>query len=398
MELVNPLSAFTWSAPLDVAGVAMRGVPEKQGWAFSRHGWLAARDEPTLDADALGRAVRRQLRPLSAPTLASARAEYQRREVIAFPRYFIIEPMAVCNRRCPFCPISVVERFDEDGKRAGGVMAWADFRKLMDECFGHDVYGLSLYQLGESFLWRGRAESGNKLDISDMVNYAKRTGGFRAVNLSTNGDVANLACVLGSELSDLIISIDGMTAEVYDGNRPSTTPNDTGAFERTLERVHTFLAEKAISGEPRPFVRLQIINKHDTVHQVLDFIRYWIQVPGVDDVFVKNLDSMAPWLGEGVVSADEASLKMARVMQMPCQHLWAIGSMTASGQLNACCHDARSELSERGPNGKFANIRNTSFADWWAGSFMTTLRAEHARGHFRAPCTTCAERDPWLGG
>lgn len=407
MELVNPLSAFQWDAPLNVNGIAMRGVAEKQGYSFSRAGYLAACDDPTIDPDALGRALRRQLRPLSATTLARARDEYAARTVTPFPRYFIIEPMALCNRRCPFCPISVVERFDEDGNRAGGRLAWADFTKLMDECGGQDVYGLSLYQLGESFLWRETAEWNEypesrtaytaKLGIADMVNYAKRKGGFRAVNLSTNGDVPNLASVLGSELDDLIISIDGTTAEVYDANRPSTTPHDTHAFTRTVQRVRDFLATKAARGEPRPFVRLQIINKDNTAGQVLDFIREWIDVPGVDDVFVKNLDSMAPWLGGSVVSAEESAAKMAKVMQMPCQHLWAVGSMTASGQLNGCCHDAKSELAERGPNGKFATIRNTTFAAWWSGAFMTKLRGEHVAGQFRKPCATCAERDPWLG-
>ncbi|HEY4722921.1 MAG TPA: hypothetical protein VII92_13800, partial [Anaerolineae bacterium] len=119
----------------------MRGIAEKQGWAFSRHGWIAARADPTLDADAVGRAVRAALRPMSAPTLAKAREEYGRHEVVPFPRYFIIEPTAICNRRCPFCTILVTNR--------KGMMKWIHFVRLMNECSTHDCYGISLYQLGE---------------------------------------------------------------------------------------------------------------------------------------------------------------------------------------------------------------------------------------------------------
>jgi len=394
MELVNPLTAYPIGMAVEnINGVPMRGIAEKQGWAFSRAGYLAAKEDPTLDADAIGRAVRRQLRPLSKPTLEKARAEYARREVIKFPRYFIIEPTAFCNRACPFCTILVTNR--------KGSMKWADFEKLMQECSEHDVYGLSLYQLGEPFLWResflvtdalgGRARN-YRWDISQMVNHSKTVGGFRAVNLSTNGDVDNLDCILGSQLDDLIISIDGTTEEVYSVNRPSTKRNDVGAFERTLQRVHTFLDHKAARGEAKPFVRLQIINKENTASQVLEFVRYWIDVPGVDDVFVKNLDSMRPWFGDKVVSDAEDQLKAQRTAGQVCQHIYAVGSMTADGSLNACCHDALTELTTAG-----ANIRNMTFADWWNGEYMNGLRESHKSGAYNHVCRECREKDTWLG-
>lgn len=390
MEIVNPLTAFSWTAPLDVNGVAMRGVPEKQGHSFSRAGYLAARDDSTIDPDALGRALRRQLRPLSAPTLAKSREDYLARRIIPFPRYFIIEPNASCNRKCVFCPITVTNR--------KGNLDWSDFLTLMGECGQHDVYGISLYQLSEPMLYRGQrwnqASMGlERVDIADMVDAAKKVGGFRAVNISTNGDADNLARLLECDVDDVIISIDGMTAEVYDQNRPSTRANDTGAFDRTIGRVRDFLERKAERGQAKPFVRLQIINNALCAPQVLDFIRQWIDVPGVDDVFVKHLDGMNAWLGDAAVSAEESALKMARVAAMPCQHLYAIGSMVATGEYTACCHDAKTELATA-----HANIREMKFADWWSGEFMTTLRNEHNGGHFRAPCATCAERDPWLGG
>jgi len=382
MQLVNPITAYPIGAQYeDIAGVPMRGVLEKQGVAFSRHGWLESKLNGG-DADAIGRAVRAALRPLSAPTLAKAREEYGRREVVPFPRYFIIEPTAICNRRCPFCTILVTNR--------KGMMKWNHFVALMNECDEHDCYGLSLYQLGEPMLWHDRVGIVS-FSIRDMIGYAKRKG-FRAVNLSTNGDVSNLDSVLNSPLDDLIISIDGTTAEVYDANRPSTKPNDTGAFGRTVERVLAFLDAKAKLGDIKPFVRLQCINKENTAAQVLDFIRYWIAVPGVDDILIKNLDSMRPWLGSRIVSDAEDSLKAARLGAMPCQHIYAVGSMVADGRFNACAHDARTELTTDG-----CNIAEMTFADWWNGDYMNALRAEHNAGQFRKPCAECRERDTWLG-
>ena len=382
MELVNPISAYPIGSRIeDIGGVAMRGIPEKQGWAFSRHGWLEARHN-SGDADAIGAAVRRSLRPLSAPMLAKAREEYARREVIPFPRYFIIEPTALCNRRCPFCTILVTNR--------KGMMKWGHFNRLMQECKQHDVYGISLYQLGEPMLWRDMI-GGQALGVSTLIAGAKAAG-FRAVNLSTNGDVSNLADVLSTPLDDLIISIDGTTAEVYDANRPSTKPNDTGAFGRTAERVLAFLEAKAKRGDVKPFVRLQCINKDNTASQVLDFIRYWIAVPGVDDILIKNLDSMRPWFGSKIVSDVKDDIKAKRLGAMPCQHLYAVGSMVVDGRFNACAHDARTELTTDG-----ANIGEMTFAEWWNGEYLTALRAEHEAGRFNHVCGPCRERDTWLG-
>lgn len=387
MELVNALTAFQWTEPLDIWGVKMKGVPEKQGMSFSRAGWLASQEDPTLDADAVGKAVRQQLRPLSKPTLLQARADYASRTVVPMPKYFIIEPTAFCNKACPFCSIHVIERFNEHGERGNTMMRWDDFWKLMKEVGPTEPYGMSLYQLGESMLWKE-----GPFGIWDMVQVAKTIGQFKVVNISTNGDVANLDVLLRCDVDDVIISIDGTTEAVYLANRPSAKKDDVGAFERTLTRVKAFLQRKAARGQARPFVRLQIINKEDTAAQVVDFIRTWLPTPGVDDVFVKQLDAMTPWLGNTVVSADEGRLKMAKVQAMPCQHLYAIGSMTASGTFTACCHDAKSELTTAG-----ANIRTSTFAEWWVGPFMTQLRAEHEGGATRLPCAACHERDPWLG-
>lgn len=388
MLTVNPRSSFVWSSPLMIHGVPMRGVPEKQGWAFTARGWAAVR--------AGGHEVQLHRRPSSRAVLHDARQDYNQRTVRALPHYFIVEPTGFCNKACPFCSIHAIRRIDEHGQPGNTMMRWADFCKLMNEIAmsDDDVYGLSLYQLGEPLLWKEHGAT-----ICDMVNYARYCG-IDVVNVSTNGDVPNLPLLTECEVSDVIVSIDGTTEAVYLENRPSTKADDPGAFDRTVRRVEEFVrlkSERQLAGERQPYVRLQIINKANTRDQIVDFVERWIAVPGVDEVFVKQLDAMAPWVGDAAVPARESRLKMAAVREMPCQHLWAVGSMTASGSFNACCHDARSELTEQLPDGRWPNIRTMTFAEWWAGPFMTQLRADHHAGQFRMPCASCHERDPWLG-
>lgn len=251
-------------------------------------------------------------------------------------------------------------------------------------------YGVSLYELGETGLYRGKDASGNKKDWADLVDVAKKVGKFRIANISTSGDCDNLARLLDCDLDDLIFSIDGIDKTTYEANRPSTIPNDTSSFERTIERVMTFLELKAARGLPRPFCRMQIINNALCAPQVVDFIRHWIQVDGIDDVFCKNLDGMGAWL-KGVVSEDEAAIKMRQVASMPCQHIWEVASVTWTGAMNACSHDAYTDLFDG------HTIYNSTFREWWQGGFMQDLRTEHNSGVVRKPCVGCAERDCWLG-
>ncbi len=394
MELVNPLTAYPIGRQFeDINGIGMKGITEKQGVAFSRHGYEAAKLDPTIRSDIYGAMIRRTLRPLSQTALTKARAEYAAREVPEMPPYLIIEPVGgICPRKCGFCSINVTHRPLADGRTArAGMMKWDGYMKLMRE-FGEwgGGYGVSIYELGETGLYRGKDENGNKKDWADLVDAAKRVGKFKIANISTSGDVDNLDRLLDCDLDDLIFSVDGLDKKTYEANRPSTIPNDTTSFERTTDRIMAFLEKKSARGLLRPFCRMQIINNSLCAPQVVDFIRYWIQIDGIDDILVKNLDGMGAWL-KGVVPEEEAAIKMRQVASMPCQHIWEVASVTWTGAMNACSHDAYTDLFDG------HTIYNSTFREWWQGGFMQDLRDEHNRGVVRKPCIDCAERDCWLG-
>jgi len=377
VELANQLSAFTWAEPLDINGVPMMGIPEKQGISFGQAGYLGSQFS-NESADDINRGINRLSRLTAKAVLERARLDYANKIVPEFPSYFIVEPTVICNRRCSFCSITATNRH--------GMMKWEVYDKLMKECAKYPVYGLSLYQLGEPMLWRD-----GDYTIVDMISRGKRAG-FKVVNISTNGDVDNLHLLNASWNGDLIISIDGMTAETYVKNRPSTKKEDAQVvFDRTVGRVLGFLNNREIDVLTNLHVRIQIINNESTCSEIVDFIRFWIKQRGVYDVFIKNLDSMRPWLKEQVVSEEEDALKASAVADMPCQHLWSIGSMVVDGGFNACVHDARTELTDK------SNINSETFYNWWHGDYMNDLRNEHANGNFPYPCSECRERDCWLG-
>ena len=393
MELVNPNSAFTWQGHLDIHGVPMRGTVAKQSVEFYRAGWLAHKADPTIDPDKFGAMMRRQVRPLSLPTLERARGEYARKEAPRAPAYWLVETVGgVCARRCPFCSINTMVRYDEHGNKAkAGMLPWDAWMKFLSECGEYGPYGCSAYQLGEPMNYSVKDADGNRRDIGDLIETAKRVGKFKIINVSTHADVTNLPRLLECDVDDVIVSLDAVTPETYAKNRPATNGKQEGAFERTIERLREFLALKAERGSGRPYVVAQIINSGLTRDEVLPFIREWIATDGIDTVSVKQLDSMLPWLNVRMVDEAEEKIKADKVRNMPCQHLWAIGSLTHTGVMNACAHDAFTQLTDG------SSIYNTTIFDFWNGKFMSELRAEHLAGAKRLPCSSCNDRDPWLG-
>lgn len=371
----------------------MRGILGKQWIEFSRHGWLAAKDDPTIDADKYGAMIRKSLRPLSLPTLTKSRLEYANKDVPRAPRYWLVETVGgICARRCPFCSINVMERIDKDGNKAKhGMLPWDAWMKFVNECGEYSPYGCSAYQLGEPMNYVSKDENGNKKDIGDLIDTAKSVGKFKIINVSTHADVTNLPRLLECDVDDLIVSLDGITPETYAKNRPVTSGKQEGAFERTVSRFREFLSLKAERGESKPFVIAQIINSELTRDEVIPFVREWIAVDGIDSVAVKFLDSMRPWIGDKMVGDDEDRIKASGAGQLPCQHLWTIGSLTHTGVLNACGHDAFTQLTDG------SSIYKNTIFEFWNGDFMNELRREHLAGATRLPCRDCRDRDVWVG-
>src|SRR5262245_25962171 len=89
-------------------------------------------------------------------------------ELAPFPARIHVEPTNICNLDCAFCPYG-------RQKRRPGYLGADVFRKIADECAGHDVK-LWLHFLGEPLLNR---------DLPALVAYAKERG-IPQVGLSTN--------------------------------------------------------------------------------------------------------------------------------------------------------------------------------------------------------------------
>ena len=111
-----------------------------------------------------------------------------------------IEPTNHCNMKCSMCPHGVMTR----GK---GMMDMETFKKLIDECAGHDV-AVWLHLMGEPCL---------NPDIFEMIKYSREKN-LKKIGLSTNGTFfgKNFAeKILRSGLTRLECSVDAVDSKSY---------------------------------------------------------------------------------------------------------------------------------------------------------------------------------------
>ncbi|MEZ4745806.1 MAG: radical SAM protein [Calditrichia bacterium] len=153
------------------------------------------------------------------------------------PYTFIIEPTAICNLRCPQCPVGLKTLL-----RPQDNMTFAEYKVVIDEIADHT--GSVVVFQGESFI---------NPEIIDMIDYAYDKGIFTVI--STNGTrLANpefAEALAASKLGRLILSVDGATEETYKIYRQAWTfsPGNPGIFK--------FMASRA-TGEDVPKSRFAI--------------------------------------------------------------------------------------------------------------------------------------------
>jgi len=192
--------------------------------------------------------------------------------------------------------------------------------------------------------------------------------------------VKNLDALLSTKLDDLILSIDGIKKETYESYRLGAK------YEDMIEKVSAFLKAKVKGGYDRPYVRIQTIWTKDTEDEIEDFVNKWLKIPGVDNVFLKNLDGMNPWLGDKMVKTSEVD--DINKNRLPCSQLWLLAAIFWNGDMSGCCHDAHGDL-------VVGNIRESKIKDIWHSQDMHNLRKRHMESDYPEICKNCVEWWVW---
>jgi radical SAM protein with 4Fe4S-binding SPASM domain len=244
-----------------------------------------------------------------------------RRSTVNYPPYRLwIEPTAICNLKCPYCP-------NEDlAKRENlGFMDFGLFRKIIDEAcqWVHDV---NVHHRGES-MFHPR--------FFDMVNYAGGRGVF--TKLHTNGtmlDPQKAQAVLDSALGLISFSFDGLEKETYERYRVG------GHFETTLENIVQFLRRKKERRQKRPLTVVEVMDFPDaggafSREKQREFARYFEGLP-LDRVIIKKPHN---WAGNVDVGGGSSTRGW-----VPCTFPWHSLVIMWDGKVGPCPHDFLADI------------------------------------------------------
>ncbi len=246
-----------------------------------------------------------------------------------FPYYYIVDSGNICNLRCPLCPTGTGENDRE--KR---MLGFEQFRSIIDRISPY-AYEVSLHNWGEPFL--------NK-DIFRMIRYCRRKN--IGNNLSSNLNVRGLDAekVVLSGLEYLVVSLDGISQEVYSFYRVG------GDIETVMVNLKKIIEVKRKYGVKYPIIEWQYIVMKHNCHQLeqarkiakrvgVDLIRF-IPVGFPMDMPAKNALA-EKWFPESDGNSATARAITDRFMQKPivggCFYLYRSMTINPDGNVAPCC-------------------------------------------------------------
>jgi radical SAM protein with 4Fe4S-binding SPASM domain len=259
------------------------------------------------------------------------------------PVEYIVETTAKCNLYCPMCP-------RETHLQPKADMADEVFNRLVEES-GAAAEHMMLIGLGEPFM---------DPKIFDRIEYCERHG--ISTLLSTNGtflDEKTSARLLETPLEHITLSFDGSTKESFEYYRKGAR------FEKVRDNFVRFARMKHERGSKMQVV-VQMVRMERNAGEVDDFMRFWSQVPGIDQVRIKEDETnlMRPDAGHG-----------ASDWNHPCHYLWR-GPMYVkqNGDVYPCC---QSYMLDGAPLGR---IGEQPLDAIWNSEEMQRMRRLHVAG------------------
>jgi len=285
-----------------------------------------------------------------------------------------IEPTTSCNLRCPECP-SGLRSFS----RPTGMLDKTFFEKTIDELAGHLLY-LIFYFQGEPYL---------NPAFLDMVQYASSKKIYTAT--STNAHFLNdenARRTVESGLDRLIISIDGVTQEVYEKYRVG------GSVEKVLEGAENIIRWKRKLKSATPHTIFQYLVVRPNEHQVGE-VRMLAKKMGIDEVAFKtaqvydfeNGNDLIPTIDKYSRYKKNHGGKWSIKNQLlnHCWKMWHSCVLTWDGKVVPCCFDKDASHS-------LGSLNEKSFKDIWFGEAYNEFRKTLLLGRSQIDiCNNCTE-------
>ena len=272
------------------------------------------------------------------------------------PAQLTIEPTNICNLKCPLCTTGSGEM-----QRPGGKMDIQTYSNILEK-MGDDIFFLLLYHQGEPYI--------NK-NFLKFVEMAKARNIYTTT--STNAhyfDDETIHATIDSGLDSMIVSLDGLTQDVYEKYRVK------GKVDKVIDSARRFMEIKKERGSKTPIIALQfLVMKHN--EQQLNDVKKLAREIGVDRLLIKNIEvhnvqEANEWLPADDryrrYNFDGQTLKVKNQSRTSCPRVWKTTLINWDGTFVPCCFDKNGEFPMGNINDK------ASFSDIWQGKTFDNFR------------------------
>jgi MoaA/NifB/PqqE/SkfB family radical SAM enzyme len=311
--------------------------------------------------------------PLRLANLVVAKAQrlLRRDRVIGMPPKYFVDPINICDLRCPLCPTGrgVLAR-------PAGRMPLEDLRQVVDEIAPY-AYRIELYNWGEPLLHP---------DIFDMIEYVSQ----RRISVGLSSNLNHLdqdmaLRLVSSGLSQLVVSVDGANQASYSAYR------QRGDLQAVLSNLKMLLETRRSLESQTPFIIWRmLVGKHNE-HEV-QTVRSMAHATGVDAFMTGTLlvDTRDPEQADQWLPTDPAYSGYDYDHELQntwdCNDLWELMVINWDGGVSPCCwlHDAQYDFGNA--------VQQTVRAVWTGPSYVSARRLIGQRREERNDTWTICHR------
>jgi len=290
------------------------------------------------------------------------------------PMTISIEPTTACNLKCPECP-SGLRSFS----RATGNLKADFFRDTIDQIANKLIY-LIFYFQGEPYI---------NPKFLEMVRYANDKGLYTIT--STNGhflDDDNCRETIESGLDRIIISIDGVTQEIYQSYRIG------GDLEKVKRGARNLVEWKRKLKSNTPHIIFQFLVVKPNEHQIDDVYNLAKEI-GVDEVKLKTAQIYDYESGNDLIPSidkysryrrlEDGQYKIKNELLNHCWKLWHACVITWDGIIVPCCFD-------KDATHQMGQLKEKSFQEIWQNDTYNKFRQSLLAGRDTIDiCQNCTE-------
>ena len=264
------------------------------------------------------------------------------------PLFVSVEPAAVCQLKCPECPVGRRDSDMTESRHTDRLMSVDLFRKVLEEVKQY-AHTMQFYFQGEPLL--------NK-DLTTMIAEAHEAGLYTIVSTNAQAMTEEMAeALVQAGLSRIIVSMDGLTQATYGAYRIG------GDIEKAKAALQYVRGAKEQYGG-KTVIELQCLRLKTNEHEWKELKRQY-KALGADCLSLKTAQLYDYENGHDLMPSDARYSRYEqgadgsyhrKKRSRGCLRVWSGVVVTTIGEVLPCCYDKSHAYS-------YGNIQDAPIAE-----------------------------------